>query len=324
MKSFLDFAKQKENDELKRQVDHLKNMSDEHDMKAQQALMMGDRDGHALHMAKCDHFKSQHETLKSKMNEGVEQIDEISKEKLLKYKDKAGMATKAPQVGVDFKATDLPPSHPQSPESVYQKKLPKRQAGIARAKDRLNKEEVEQINELTTDTVHSYYKKAFAQKYAHKLGTGEKPSKDTLRKRNQGMARASKRFADRNPTKGAGTPASAGDWYKQGRYMGDSVEVDSENQLNEKSAAWQRKEGKSEAGGLNRKGIASYRRENPGSKLSMAVTTKPSKLKPGSKAANRRKSFCARMGGMKKRLTSAKTARDPDSRINKALRKWNC
>ena len=89
-------------------------------------------------------------------------------------------------------------------------------------------------------------------------------------------------------------------------------------------AAWQRKEGKSESGGLNRKGIASYRRENPGSKLSMAVTTKPSKLKPGSKAAKRRKSFCSRMGGMKKKLTSAKTANDPDSRINKALRKWNC
>jgi hypothetical protein len=90
------------------------------------------------------------------------------------------------------------------------------------------------------------------------------------------------------------------------------------------SAAWQRKEGKDPEGGLNRKGIASYRRENPGSKLSMAVTTKPSKLKPGSKSANRRKSFCARMSGMKRRLTSAKTARDPDSRINKALRKWNC
>ena len=99
--------------------------------------------------------------------------------------------------------------------------------------------------------------------------------------------------------------------------FGEEVELD-------EVAAWQRKEGKSESGGLNRKGIESYRRENPGSKLSMAVTTKPSKLKPGSKAANRRKSFCARMGGMKKRLTSAKTARDPDSRINKALRKWNC
>jgi hypothetical protein len=89
-------------------------------------------------------------------------------------------------------------------------------------------------------------------------------------------------------------------------------------------AAWQRKEGKNPSGGLNAKGVASYRRENPGSKLQTAVTTKPSKLKPGSKAANRRKSFCARMGGMKKRLTSAKTANNPDSRINKALRKWNC
>lgn len=92
----------------------------------------------------------------------------------------------------------------------------------------------------------------------------------------------------------------------------------------EETAAWQRKEGKSESGGLNAKGVASYRRENPGSKLKTAVTTKPSKLKPGSAAANRRKSFCARMSGMKKRLTSAKTANDPDSRINKSLRKWNC
>jgi hypothetical protein len=92
----------------------------------------------------------------------------------------------------------------------------------------------------------------------------------------------------------------------------------------EEAPAWQRKEGKSESGGLNRKGIASYRRENPGSKLSMAVTTEPSKLKKGSKAWKRRKSFCKRMSGMKRRLTSTKTANDPDSRINKALRKWNC
>jgi len=91
-----------------------------------------------------------------------------------------------------------------------------------------------------------------------------------------------------------------------------------------KTPAWQRKEGKNPEGGLNAKGVASYRAANPGSKLKTAVTTKPSKLKPGSKAANRRKSFCARMSGMKKRLTSAKTANDPNSRINKSLRKWNC
>ena len=90
------------------------------------------------------------------------------------------------------------------------------------------------------------------------------------------------------------------------------------------SAAWTRKEGKSKSGGLNAKGVASYRKANPGSKLKTAVTTKPSKLKSGSKAAKRRKSFCARMSGMKKSRTSAKTARDPNSRINKSLRKWNC
>ena len=95
-------------------------------------------------------------------------------------------------------------------------------------------------------------------------------------------------------------------------------------EINEKSPAWQRKEGKNPSGGLNAKGVASYRKENPGSKLKTAVTTDPSKLKKGSKAANRRKSFCARMKGMKKSRTSAETARDPDSRINKSLRKWNC
>ena len=67
-----------------------------------------------------------------------------------------------------------------------------------------------------------------------------------------------------------------------------------------KTPAWQRKEGKDPKGGLNRKGVESYRKANPGSKLKTAVTTKPSKLKKGSKAANRRKSFCARMSGMKK------------------------
>lgn len=91
-----------------------------------------------------------------------------------------------------------------------------------------------------------------------------------------------------------------------------------------RTGAWQRKEGKNPEGGLNAKGVASYRAENPGSKLKTAVTTKPSKLKPGSKAANRRKSFCARMSGMKRANTSAKTANDPNSRINKSLRKWNC
>ena len=76
-----------------------------------------------------------------------------------------------------------------------------------------------------------------------------------------------------------------------------------------------------EGAGMTAAGRKAYKKENPGSTLSAPVT---GKVKPGSKDAKRRKSFCARMKGMKKRLTSAKTARDPNSRINKALRKWNC
>ena len=87
------------------------------------------------------------------------------------------------------------------------------------------------------------------------------------------------------------------------------------------TAAWRRKEGKSKKGGLNAKGVASYRRENPGSKLQMAVTTKPSKLKPGSKAAKRRKSFCARMSGVKGPM---KKPNGKPTRKALALRKWNC
>ena len=89
-----------------------------------------------------------------------------------------------------------------------------------------------------------------------------------------------------------------------------------------KTAAWQRSEGKDPKGGLNQKGVESYRKENPGSKLQTAVTTKPSKLKKGSKDAKRRKSFCARMKGMRKRQKpSNNTGKD---RLSLSLKKWNC
>ena len=86
----------------------------------------------------------------------------------------------------------------------------------------------------------------------------------------------------------------------------------------DRTAAWQRKEGQNPEGGLNAAGRRSYK----GGTLKPPVSAKQAKKSP--KAAARRKSFCARMSGMKKRLTSAKTANDPNSRINKALRKWDC
>jgi len=84
-----------------------------------------------------------------------------------------------------------------------------------------------------------------------------------------------------------------------------------------KSPAWQRKEGKSEKGGLNAKGRASAKAEG--------MNLKPPAPKPKTdKDAARKKSFCARMSGMKAKNTSEKTKKDPNSRINKSLRAWNC
>ena len=93
------------------------------------------------------------------------------------------------------------------------------------------------------------------------------------------------------------------------------VSTDENGSMEVAEAAWTKKAGKNPEGGLNEKGRKSYERENPGSDLKA----------PSKKVGNpRRKSFCARMKGMKKKLTSAKTANDPDSRINKSLRAWNC
>ena len=100
--------------------------------------------------------------------------------------------------------------------------------------------------------------------------------------------------------------------YKEFKRLSESAIQDNEI-LDE--AAWTKKAGKNKEGGLNEKGRKSYERENPGSDLKA----------PTKKVGNpRRTSFCKRMKGMKKKLTSAKTARDPDSRINKSLRAWNC
>lgn len=89
-----------------------------------------------------------------------------------------------------------------------------------------------------------------------------------------------------------------------------------------KSEAWQRAEGKNPEGGLNAKGRASYNNAHPGSHLKPPVKKEEAKRSP--KGASRRASFCARMEGMKRENTSAKTANDPDSRINKSLRAWDC
>jgi hypothetical protein len=108
-----------------------------------------------------------------------------------------------------------------------------------------------------------------------------------------------------------GSPAKFGSNKNYVKPMGEEVEVDED---------WQAVNRKDKTDGLSPAAVKAYRRENPGSKLQTAVTEK----NPSGKRASRRKSFCSRMSGMKSKLTSAKTARDPNSNINKALRRWNC
>ena len=98
-------------------------------------------------------------------------------------------------------------------------------------------------------------------------------------------------------------------------YNSNGVRVPGMYKTGGSTPAWTRKEGKNKSGGLNEKGRKSYEKENPGSDLKA----------PSKEVGNpRRASFCARMKGMKKKLTSKKTANDPNSRINKSLRAWNC
>jgi len=302
--------------------------------------------------------------------EEVEVVNEVSKKTLGSYVKKA-----ATEIGTSAIKGDY-------------KKMQKRHKGVLDATDKMTKEEVEQIDELSKTTTANYLYHAKVDKnYVHggKMGKYAKA-------RDKGIKRAEKKLGKKTSDrvnyvadydtrsmrqdssksayprkikvkeeivvaeadkkgKGSGTKdacyhkvkASAKVWpsaYASGRLVqcrkkgaanyGKSKSEEFEYEtwktdaILEKVAAWQRKEGKNPEGGLNQKGVDSYRRENPGSKLKTAVTTEPSKLKKGSKSANRRKSFCARMSGMKKKLTSAKTANDPDSRINKSLRKWNC
>jgi len=108
-----------------------------------------------------------------------------------------------------------------------------------------------------------------------------------------------------------GSPAKPGPSKAYVKAYGEQVEFEED---------WQKVNRQDKTNGLSQKAVDAYRKENPGSNLQTAVTEK----NPTGKRAQRRKNFCSRMKGMKDELTSAETARDPDSRINKALRRWNC
>ena len=112
-------------------------------------------------------------------------------------------------------------------------------------------------------------------------------------------------------------------WRGEIGYEGkDEVKKLSEDDMKGMSVKSGHKRPTKSGAGMTKKGVEAYRRRNPGSKLQTAVTTKPSKLKKGSKAANRRKSYCARSAGQMKKFPKA--AKDPNSRLRQARRRWNC
>ena len=168
---------------------------------------------------------------------------------------------------------------------------------------------------------------------AKKKKDKERESKLPPHLQGDALGKMKKAFATEEDKKGKGSgkkdacyhkvKASAKVWpsaYASGRLVqcrkkGAANYGNKSEEVQVEGAAWTKKSGKNKSGGLNQKGRKSYEAENQGSDLKA----------PSKKVGNpRRKSFCARMKGMKKKLTSAKTARDPDSRINKSLRAWNC
>ena len=174
---------------------------------------------------------------------------------------------------------------------------------LAKTKAKMKKEEVEHIDEKINPLLKGILKKT---------PMGEDPKKGGVPYKKTGKMTEAKNGGDNDPC--WDTHKQVGMKKKGGKMVPNCVPKNEETEVSE-GAAWTKKSGKNPKGGLNEKGRKSYERENPGSDLKA-----PSKKK-GNK---RRASFCARMNGMKKKLTSAKTANDPDSRINKSLRAWNC
>jgi len=169
----------------------------------------------------------------------------------------------------------------------------KRSQQMQKAKVKDTETAPEQVKEAKVDKGRSDYGKASIRNYRRSgPGHGEPAMFDPENKRGKTIDKRREEHKARRGVKKAKVPA-----YK----------VD-------EGAAWTKKAGKNPEGGLNEKGRKSYERENPGSDLKA----------PQPEGGSRKKSFCARMGGMKKKLTSKKTANDPDSRINKSLRKWKC
>jgi hypothetical protein len=283
--------------------------------------------------------------------EDVEQVDEVSSKTLRSYVHK-----RSGQVRSDLSTGKHSPKTNKKAKGVSAA-LSRLDARKNKLEPELKREDVEQVDELSNKTMKSYIKKAQKDNTQRVTRMADKPDHmpvdkgemKKLRKRQRGIVKA-KTDVDMRKI--------AGDDYRS--RMGEEVEsveeakkkikvkldpkkkigyevksvgpggkttvtkrkdMPGQEDVGEASGAWQRKEGKNKEGGLNAAGRASYERENPGSDLKAPVSAEQAKKSKGGKAAKRRKSFCARMGGMPGAM---KDEKGRPTRKALALRKWDC
>lgn len=297
MKTFLQHAKELEREELERQMNRHFEMAQKSLDTAHQLEMAGDMDGYKTFMAKHHHFQTQGDYLKNALNESfANDFLAMAKKRVPSAEIKSSEQRRKETDALMKQRQAAAANRPKQSSGGAGEKYPL--GGYDAKSGRSYSEEVENVVEMDkTQTPPGRDGDIdWTKKQIHLGPERMMKAKD--------VAKHALKALDKTMKKS--TPEKKG--------VAEEVELD-------EVAAWQRKEGKNPSGGLNKKGIASYRRENPGSKLSMAVTTKPSKLKKGSKSWNRRKSFCARMGGMPGPM---KDEKGRPTRKALSLRKWNC
>jgi len=279
-----------------------------------------------------------------KITRSEETISELKTRTMLNYIDKASDSA-SKELGKAKKTTS------RKKEVKARLKMDQRERGIEMAKDKIMRRVKEEyISELSPATLGRYIKKAkidirdTATDRVMAI-TGIKGAKAKLDKtaaavKNLQKAREKNPFATSTlPLSAPPEPPVSALPYNQRirkRAIGINKATDklvdkatpkteefvSEDDMKGMSVKSGHKRPTKAGAGMTKKGVEAYRRRNPGSKLQTAVTTKPSKLKKGSKAAKRRKSYCARSAGQMKKFPKA--AKDPNSRLRQARRRWNC
>ena len=291
-----------------------KDSSDKYLMKRRKAISKAIKNEH--HQKDADGKVIEHDDEESpgtpsSVEEAVAHITELSKKTLGSYVKKASKETRG-----NMMATQHGSGIPKKAKDIKLKQVNKRLKGMEKAGEKMAKEEVEVVTEVkdkkgkgsgSKDACYHKVKSRYSV-WPSAYASGALVKCRKVGAANWGNSSKKEEFSD---------------WKSEFIWEdGDSVKKITEDDMKGMSVSSGHKRPTKSGAGMTAKGVAAYRRRNPGSKLKTAVTTKPSKLKKGSKAAKRRKSYCARSAGQMKKFPKA--AKDPNSRLRQARRRWNC